>query len=317
MEAKKDPGICREFILIMQASLDGAAPAEEEKALQSHMEHCESCRTLYRELREIKKAVASAAAEPPSNLKEQVLERLKRENRSLSVEKVRKNKSRKRIIGFVLGAAALLTLGFVGIDKLGFLRAGSLTSKSADSMELQSFAPAAEDALPEAYLEENKSAVMTGMTGGEAGSDAFPGGDGAIDEEELESESAVPPTAAETAPREEGESESESGEDMDPHLDLREWALMRVEGILEASDVTGAYNEVIYLQVDRFPHVDALYFDGYGGVGVYETEDYADFVTANEIRATGIQYELTPEEIAESILYHAGKKTLLILERPS
>ena len=315
MEAKKDPGICREFILIMQASLDGAAPAEEEKALQSHMEHCESCRTLYRELREIKKAVASAAAEPPSNLKEQVLERLKRENRSLSVEKVRKNKSRKRIIGFVLGAAALLTLGFVGIDKLGLLRAGSLTSKSADSFELQSFAPAAEDALPEAYLEENKSMAVTGFAGGEAGSDAFPGGDGAVYEEELES--AVPPTIAETAPREEGENESESSEDMDPHLDLREWALLRVEGILEASDVTGAYNEVIYLQVDRFPHVDALYFDGYGGVGVYETEDYADFVTANELQATGIQYELTPEEIAESILYHAGKKTLLILERPS
>ena len=283
-EAKR---ICREFVLIMQASLDGAAPIEEEKALESHLEHCEDCRKLYGELKLLREAVASVAAEPPADLGERVMARIQEENRRLSVEKVRKSKNRKRITGFVLGAAALLTLAFVGIEKFGLL---PIQSRSADSAVKESY-----DVAADTY--ENEAAD-------------FPAEEANVpvsyrnDSEESGTKGTAVPQESEA----ELESEAEAyhiGRDI----------AQDVAQIIKTAGIQGLFGEVIYATVEKLPDAEPLATVHNGSCAIYAIEDFAEFVTSQKVVLSDIQYELTEEEIRSCGLSFGGGRLLLLLDR--
>lgn len=281
MEDGKTNKFCREFILIMQASLDGEAPPEEEKALRSHMEHCESCRTLYGELAAIREATASVAAEPPADLKERILHRLQEENRALSIERIRKSKARKRIIGFTLGAAALLVLAFVGIDRLGFLRIGADSFKAApnaaDRMEYMpeedaEYFPASEAHSEEAFMPDNYAVTAT--------SEAEP------------------------------EAEMESGVDYNSSTIAE-----KVGEIVRTAGIKGLFGEVIYVTVSELPDAEPMARSGDGSCAVYEVTDFAEFITSRKVVVSSVQYELNEKEIRACGLSCGGERILLILDK--
>lgn len=285
MEEAKRIGICREFILIMQASLDGVAPDEEEKALRSHLEHCEDCRKLYGELKQVREAVASAAAEPPADLRERVMARLQEENRRLSVEKIRKSKNRKRIAGFVLGTAALLTLAFVGIEKLGLLH---MTGKTADS--------AVNEMAYDAY--EYEAANMPEEAD-------YRSSDG-----EMDTKGTVYPITTGDMQESEAESESEAG--------YNGWDIAQtVIKIVKAAGIKGLYGEVIYATVEKHPSAEPMAKTYDGSCAFYTISDFAEFITSQKVVISSVQYELTEEEIRACGLSCGGDRILLVLDKGS
>ncbi|MBR0142851.1 MAG: zf-HC2 domain-containing protein [Clostridia bacterium] len=284
MEETKRAGICREFILIMQASLDGAAPVEEEKALESHLEHCGDCRKLYHELKQIREAVSCVAAEPPSDLGERVMARLQEENRRLSVEKVRKSKNRKRITGFVLGAAALLALAFVGVEKLGLL---SMQGRTADS------------AVKESLVETSHAYEYDAV--------AMPEADSAV-EYRNESDAEESGTKGIAYPAKDGESESET--------DLNRWDIAQgVMRIVKEAGIKGLYGEVVFAHVEKHPDAVPLATSQDGACAFYAIDDFAEFITSQKVVLSDIQYELTEEEIRGCGLSCGGSRILLILDK--
>ena len=298
MEERKKQELCREFILIMQASLDETAAPDEEEALKSHMEHCESCSNLYRDLAALKKAVSAVAAEPPSDIRDKIVRRITEENRKASIERVQKRKNRRRIITFAVGAAALLTLAFVGVDKLGFLNAGN---RQEDGAAMQ------------ASMDEKgvkTSAAEPGLAGDTYAMDipALESADRMEPDMEMEME---PESAMESDIKAENVRSAGFG---DGYGFNREDILAEVYGILTEVRAGGSFGEVIYAMVSELPSVAPLYGDADERVGIYAVSDYADFVTSNSIVVTGWQYELTKEEIEKSVLEYGGNRILLVLE---
>ena len=213
--------------------------------------------------------------------------RLQEENRSLSVEKVRKSKNRKRIIGFVLGTAALLALAFVGIDKLGLLH---ITGHKAD-MSVQ------ESDLADFAISENEAAV-------------FPEND--VDRFTADGSGAKGTSYPADYMSEEMESEEESRES---GAGYRGEEIARVVGlIIKAAGVQGRYGEVIYATVEKLPDIKPLTTSYGGACAFYSISDFAGFITSQKLVLSDIQYELTEEEIRDCGLDFGGSRILLLLD---
>ncbi len=94
----------------------------------------------------------------------------------------------------------------------------------------------------------------------------------------------------------------------------RETILADAEELIAAHDVKGMYAEVFYANVASLPDIEALYKDPLGEVGIYETDDFAAFVTQNNVTVSGVQYEFTNGvEIASCGLEYGGAEVLIIL----
>src|SRR5690242_6557825 len=89
-----------------------AVEAEEAREFERHMSGCQACRDEVRELRETAAAMGAAEAEtPPAALKARVLQAAARHpQRAPAVTHIDTVKRRRRLIGLVAAAAAVLAV---------------------------------------------------------------------------------------------------------------------------------------------------------------------------------------------------------------
>lgn len=69
---------CERYLDLLSARLDGALTQEEERELMQHLQDCDACRAIARELEDIHSALADATrVQPPKELAQGVMERIR------------------------------------------------------------------------------------------------------------------------------------------------------------------------------------------------------------------------------------------------
>lgn len=151
---------CSYYDTLISASLDGELTAEEQAALQKHLESCRECRDYQALLRTVSGALRETQVEPPEKLSKGIL------------YKVELEASRKRFRFREwrwTAMAAVICLAVFGVVKLGGLGSGALRNEAADTaMTATGTSVAGMTAAADSY--QYKGAVEYSAAGGGFGS---------------------------------------------------------------------------------------------------------------------------------------------------
>ena len=278
MKEKYCQGACKEVMLMMQSMIDGEATEEEIKTVEEHTSHCESCRVALHDLSLIKNRIAGIAADPPCDLKEQIQRRITEENRSMAIERVRKSKKRTRCITGFVAAAAVLAVCVFGAEK--YVSANGGLGRLAAMQDKFVSQDAAEEEICEIG----------------AGSEAY--------------------TIANEAPQTMGVMLESDGTENDAVIYNREMILEDARAQIEHCGIkNNMYAEVFYANVRELPANEEAFLAGREKkVGIYETDDFASFVSESNVTVNGVQYEFTNgSEITSCGLEYGGSRVLVIL----
>ena len=71
---------CEDALALLSGHLDGENTQEEEQALLAHLEVCDECRALLEAFEEADAGVLALEAEPPRELRRQIMEKVRRES---------------------------------------------------------------------------------------------------------------------------------------------------------------------------------------------------------------------------------------------
>ena len=71
---------CEDALALLSGHLDGENTQEEEQALLAHLEVCDECRALLEAFEEADAGVLALEAEPPRELRGQIMEKVRRES---------------------------------------------------------------------------------------------------------------------------------------------------------------------------------------------------------------------------------------------
>ena len=98
---------CDESLILISGHLDGTNTEAEEKSLREHLETCEDCRRLLRQMEENDRLLRESKAEVPADLKDRIMKEVRGSRKS-------KKPFYISVAASGLAAAAMLTLVFVG-----------------------------------------------------------------------------------------------------------------------------------------------------------------------------------------------------------
>ena len=164
---------CKRFTELISQSLDGTLSAEDQQALQQHLEECPECRQLSQELSEIRLELHSwEEQEVPEGFAEGVMSRIRAEEQKPKIVPIWKHPQFK-----MFGSIAACALICVGIWRMGtpnmaedmafapdtetsiqFQSSASAPTITADEVPRMIQVPAEAAALSPAALPESKSA---------------------------------------------------------------------------------------------------------------------------------------------------------------
>ena len=98
---------CDESLILISGHLDGTNTEAEEKSLREHLETCEDCRRLLRQMEENDRLLRESKAEVPADLKDRIMKEVRGGRKS-------KKPFYISVAASGLAVAAMLTLVFVG-----------------------------------------------------------------------------------------------------------------------------------------------------------------------------------------------------------
>ena len=98
---------CDEALILISGHLDGTNTEAEEKSLREHLETCEDCRRLLRQMEENDRLLRESKAEVPADLKDRIMKEVRGSRKS-------KKPFYISVAASGLAVAAMLTLVFVG-----------------------------------------------------------------------------------------------------------------------------------------------------------------------------------------------------------
>lgn len=104
---------CEEAMTLLSAELDGMLSETEQAGLNRHLETCESCRRLQKELREAENSFRAAQEEAPAELHTRVMSAVRK-------EKAAKRKELRR--WWYVGAAAAAALAVAILSAVGLMQ---------------------------------------------------------------------------------------------------------------------------------------------------------------------------------------------------
>ena len=146
---------CDQALDLLSARLDGALTPEEAAGLEEHLSHCPDCRALAADLEELHAAMPGLYQEPPPELKERVMARIREESAPISLEEVRKRRSGRKVWRSWGAMAAAMAVVFMsalamrfGGDTTGIPENEPVPSASVYSAQPEASEPATADSLP-------------------------------------------------------------------------------------------------------------------------------------------------------------------------
>lgn len=150
---------CYDVSMLIQ-SVDGELSEQEEQVLQAHLTHCEHCRSLYLSYRNIQQGIIELEEEPPEQLKNAVMNRIR-----MDQEKKRPIYILKRMRFTLIAAAACLLLIFAG-QKLSFSSDQIADSTVAESNAATPMMIMDDTELRPAYDPQGEEAQASSITRG-------------------------------------------------------------------------------------------------------------------------------------------------------
>lgn len=129
---KENP--CKEYLVLMQALLDGVATPSDEAKWQEHIASCESCKALYRELKDLKQAMSSIVAEPPHGLDDAILKDIHTADKEKKLHSINRRLHLTRTFAGVAAAFAILLVGGWALSHYGLK--SDLAKNDAAPMEI-------------------------------------------------------------------------------------------------------------------------------------------------------------------------------------
>lgn len=170
---------CDQALDLLSARLDGALTPEEAAGLEEHLSHCPDCRALAADLEELHAAMPGLYQEPPPELKERVMARIREESAPISLEEVRKRRSGRKVWRSWGAMAAAMAVVFMsalamrfGGDTTGIPENEPVPSASVYSAQPEASEPATADSLPvegKTAVADEENDIQTEPSGGEAG----------------------------------------------------------------------------------------------------------------------------------------------------
>ena len=135
---------CEEALELISASLDGVLSKEEEQLLHEHLSQCPACRDLLADLEGIHESMPGLWVDPPSDLKDHIMERIQ----SSTVSPMPAGTSKRRWKGWA-ALAAVCAVAVLGAGSLKYLGLGGGSSGAAAPPAAMSAGGAAMDAAPQ------------------------------------------------------------------------------------------------------------------------------------------------------------------------
>ena len=121
---------CEEALELISASLDGVLSKEEEQLLHEHLSQCPACRDLLADLEGIHESMPGLWVDPPSDLKDHIMERIQ----SSTVSPMPAGTSKRRWKGWA-ALAAVCAVAVLGAGSLKYLGLGGGSSGAAPGAE--------------------------------------------------------------------------------------------------------------------------------------------------------------------------------------
>lgn len=138
---------CKKMMELVSAFVDGECSAEETAELKKHLEECASCRTLLAIYENIGDDLFDAQAEPPAELKNSIMSKIKNEPIPFPSGKSDVKAKKSRYVAFVKIAAAAACVALVIYAAPRFFHTGKSTQENSAEMYVTMESAGGSDAL--------------------------------------------------------------------------------------------------------------------------------------------------------------------------
>ena len=287
---------CKEYLILMQAVLDGEATPSDQAKWRDHAASCKSCQELFNELTSLKKAMPGTMAEPPYGLDEAILKKIHTEDKQRKLHTISRRQHLARSLVGVAAAMVILVAGSWTLTRYG---GKAVETESADNAQI------AESEIPEFALEAEEEF----------------GEENLLDIGNAEGDMEVQTSSSSTGASPGASFEDEDGKTMtDRHtiLDVLRSAILGL-------DLPGSYKACIYLDCENLPEGR----EGYrisqkagttrqltpSELTFYSTDDYLGFVNGAGLELN-FSLELTESEMQDCGLATGGDLTMVVVATP-
>lgn len=121
---------CEQALELICQALDEPLSAQQNTALQAHLDRCETCREVWQQLPMLDTALQADVSEPPPQLREQVMREVRRQ------ADTKKHRVFLRIAAIAAAVALVVLAGSTGLLALpGFSKQASVSANVGDAAE--------------------------------------------------------------------------------------------------------------------------------------------------------------------------------------
>ncbi|MBR4867194.1 MAG: zf-HC2 domain-containing protein [Clostridia bacterium] len=286
---KENP--CKEYLILMQAVLDGEAPPSNQAKWREHAASCKSCQALFDELVSLKKAIPGTMAEPPYGLDETILKKIHTEDKQRKLHTINRRQNTFRSVMGVAAALAILVVGSWTLSRYGGKAVETEAADNAFMMETEEKVVLEAEATPEEPTSDIGSA-----------------------ESDMEYSSQSYNSATGTTVLEDGNALTDRAEILDV-----------LRAAASGLNLPGSYKACIYLDCDNLPQDRDQYlvspktnvartilpYD----LTFYSTDDYLGFINGAGLELN-FSLELTESEMRDCGLATGGDLTMVVVATP-
>ena len=144
--------------------IDGEASETERRKLEEHIESCETCASFLRAYTGISSAIEADAADPPSSLRENVMNQIRQEPVFSNDKKIDRSKIIRLVLQKYVPLAACAAIIILALFPLSRQLGGKSASDSAQKLAIPSGAPAPSSA-PYGESDNNMPPPQSGEPG--------------------------------------------------------------------------------------------------------------------------------------------------------